>query len=82
MRPGIQQIVDELIDDMLAGPNPADLVAAFALPVPSLVICELLGVPYADHDFFQRNSRTLISRSTPRRSRRQPSDDCWTTWTS
>ena len=53
MRPAIQKIVDELIDDMLAGPRPVDLVAAFALPVPSLVICELLGVPYADHDFFQ-----------------------------
>jgi cytochrome P450 len=65
MRPGIQHVVDELIDDMLAGPNPADLVTAFALPVPSLVICQLLGVPYADHDFFQRISRTLINPSTP-----------------
>ncbi|HEX6360807.1 cytochrome P450 [Actinophytocola sp.] len=62
MRPGVQKIVDELIDDMLAGPKPVDLVAAFALPVPSLVICQLLGVPYADHDFFQENSKTLINR--------------------
>ncbi|GAA4524166.1 cytochrome P450 [Amycolatopsis samaneae] len=66
LRPRIQQIVDELIDEMLAGPKPADLVRAFALPVPSLVICELLGVPYSDHAFFQRLSRALISRdSTP-----------------
>lgn len=65
MRPGIQRIVDGLIDDLLAGPKPADLVQAFALPVPSLVICQLLGVPYADHDFFQRNSRLLINRDTP-----------------
>ncbi|MEV6158086.1 hypothetical protein AB0L53_47885 [Nonomuraea sp. NPDC052129] len=51
MRPSVQKIVDELIDDLLAGPNPADLVEAFALPVPSLVICELLGVPYhRQHD--------------------------------
>ncbi|MFJ4125334.1 cytochrome P450 [[Kitasatospora] papulosa] len=63
MRPAVQKIVDGLIDDMLAGPPRADLVQAFALPVPSLVICELLGVPYADHDFFQENSKTLISRS-------------------
>ncbi|MFE9724246.1 cytochrome P450 [Streptomyces sp. NPDC005794] len=63
MRPAVQKIVDGLIDDMLAGPPQADLVQAFALPVPSLVICELLGVPYADHDFFQENSKTLISRS-------------------
>ncbi len=65
MRPGIQSIVDALISEMLAGPAPADLVAAFALPVPSLVICQLLGVPYADHDFFQRTARTLVNRSTP-----------------
>ena len=66
MRPAVQRIVDDSIDAMLAGPNPTDLVEAFALPVPSLVICDLLDVPYADHDFFQSNSRTLINRnSTP-----------------
>jgi cytochrome P450 len=66
MRPAVQRIVDELIDDLLAGPNPVDLVEAFALPMPSLVICELLGVPYADHEFFQANSKVIIRReSTP-----------------
>jgi hypothetical protein len=60
MRDGVQKIVDGLIDDLLAGPKPVDLVEAFALPVPSLVICQLLGVPYADHDFFQQNSKTMI----------------------
>ncbi|KII00194.1 cytochrome P450 [Streptomonospora alba] len=66
MRPAVQRIVDGLIEDMLAGPKPADLVEAFALPVPSLVICELLGVPYSDHDFFQSESRTVIKRdATP-----------------
>jgi hypothetical protein len=64
LRLSIQRIVDDLIDRLLAGGRPADLVAGFALPVPSLVICELLGVPYADHDFFQRTSKALISRST------------------
>jgi len=64
LRPAIQKIVDGLIDDMLDGPKPVDLVRAFALPVPSLVICELLGVPYADHDFFQRTSRSLVNRDT------------------
>jgi cytochrome P450 len=47
---------------VLAGPKPVDLVRAFALPVPSLVICELLGVPYTDHEFFQHNSKILINR--------------------
>ncbi|MEU9127609.1 cytochrome P450 [Kitasatospora sp. NPDC048540] len=60
LRPQIQQIVDEALDRMIAKGGPADLVAEFALPVPSLVICLLLGVPYADHEFFQANSRVLL----------------------
>jgi hypothetical protein len=40
-----------------------DLVQAFALPVPSMVICELLGVPYSDRAFFHKHSRTIISRA-------------------
>jgi hypothetical protein len=60
LRPAVQRIADDLIDQLLAGPKPADFVRAFALPLPSLVICTLLGVPYADHDFFQEQSQTLI----------------------
>ena len=52
----IVEIVDEHLDAMEEAGAPADLVASFALPVPSLVICELLGVPYADRDGFQRRS--------------------------
>ncbi|EHR63575.1 cytochrome P450 [Saccharomonospora cyanea] len=63
LRPRIQEIVDEHIDAMLAGPRPADLVTALSLPVPSLVICELLGVPYSDHEFFQTHSSCLITRT-------------------
>lgn len=62
LKPRIQEIVDEHIDAMLAGPRPVDLVRALALPVPSLVICELLGVPYADHDFFQDRSALVLQR--------------------
>jgi cytochrome P450 len=69
LRPRIQDIVDELIDQLIEAGPPADLVTAFALPVPSRVICELLGVPYADHDFFQRLSGALVSGSAaPRRA--------------
>lgn len=63
MQPAIQKIVDTHLDAMLAGPRPVDLVAALALPVPSLVICELLGVPYDDHDFFQENSKRVLDMS-------------------
>ncbi|MFI5533044.1 cytochrome P450 [Kitasatospora sp. NPDC051853] len=65
MRPEIQRIVDEALDRMTAGGGPADLVAEFALPIPSLVICLLLGVPYRDHDFFQRHSRSLLDLTAP-----------------
>ncbi|MDF3298953.1 cytochrome P450 [Streptomyces tropicalis] len=60
LRPGIQRIVDDLLDAMIAQGPPAELVSAFALPVPSMVICTLLGVPYADHEFFEEQSRRLL----------------------
>ncbi|MFE3323523.1 cytochrome P450 [Streptomyces sp. NPDC059176] len=64
LRPRIQDIVDRLLDDMVQQGPPAELVEAFALPVPSMVICELLGVPYADHDFFEEQSRRLLRGPT------------------
>lgn len=60
LRPQIQQTVDRLLDAMTEQGPPAELVSAFALPVPSMVICALLGVPYADHDFFEAQSRRLL----------------------
>ncbi|MCE7010426.1 cytochrome P450 [Kibdelosporangium philippinense] len=60
MRPRIQQIVDEHVSRILAGPQPFDLVASLALPVPSLVICELLGVPYHDRAYFQDVASKLV----------------------
>jgi cytochrome P450 len=59
LRPMIAQTVDELIDGMLAGPRPADLVAAFADPLPSRVICMLLDVPMEDADRFRAWSAAL-----------------------
>ncbi|MEU0254873.1 cytochrome P450 [Streptomyces sp. NPDC006184] len=64
LRPWIQRIVDELLDAMIAQGPPAELVSAFALPVPSMVICGLLGVPYADHEFFEEQSRRLLRGPT------------------
>ncbi|MGW7411510.1 cytochrome P450 [Streptomyces sp. NPDC054863] len=61
LRPAIQETVDRLLDAMEAQPEAtADLVSAFALPVPSIVICALLGVPYEDHDFFEGQTRQLL----------------------
>jgi cytochrome P450 len=60
LRPMIEEVVEELLDAMAAAPQPADLVEAFALPLPSMVICRMLGVPYADHGFFQGRSHTIV----------------------
>ncbi|MET0453078.1 MAG: cytochrome P450 [Mycobacterium sp.] len=60
LQPRITEIVDQHLDAMEAAGPPADLVALFALPIPSLVICELLGVPYEDRaDFQSRSARQL-----------------------
>ncbi|MFI6338913.1 cytochrome P450 [Streptomyces sp. NPDC050535] len=73
LRPDIQRFTDDLIDKMLAGPKPANLVTALSLPLPSLMICALLGVPYEDHDFFQEHA-SFATRSdrdkTPEDDRR------------
>jgi cytochrome P450 len=76
LRPRIQQIVDRFIDDMLAtDERPVDLVKALSLPVPSLVICELLGVPYTDHDFFQTRTTALIRRTSAPEERKRAFDE-------
>ncbi|HEY4023765.1 MAG TPA: cytochrome P450 [Pseudonocardiaceae bacterium] len=66
LRPRVEQAVHDLLDALAAGPKPADLVSALALPLPSLVISELLGVPYADHDFFQQRSNDALDTQAGR----------------
>ncbi|MFE9610868.1 cytochrome P450 [Streptomyces sp. NPDC006012] len=61
MRPYIRRLIDEHIDVMLASTGPVDLYHAFALPIPSMVICELLGVAYGDRDRFQRQTGVMLS---------------------
>jgi cytochrome P450 len=56
----IAEIVERQLDELAALTPPVDLVKAFATPVPSLVICELLGVPYADRATFQVNSTQFL----------------------
>ncbi|MET8650091.1 cytochrome P450 [Nocardia aurea] len=61
LRPAIESIVDRFIEQLLAAGEPADLIANFALPIPSAVIAELLGVPYSDHEYFQERGRRMLS---------------------
>ncbi|MFJ6788207.1 cytochrome P450 [Streptomyces angustmyceticus] len=61
----IHDIVERQLDAMARLAPPVDLVKEFALPVPSLVICEMLGVPYEDRDTFQVNSAKFLVKDQP-----------------
>ena len=50
LRPRIQEIADDLLRAMTGHGPPADLVEEFAFPLPTAVICELLGVPFAGRE--------------------------------
>ncbi|MFI9273315.1 cytochrome P450 [Kitasatospora sp. NPDC052896] len=65
LAPRIEQITAEHLDAMERTGPPVDLVKAFSLPIPSLVICELLGVPYADRERFQHWTSTLLNLEVP-----------------
>lgn len=60
----VSRIADTLLDELLDAPaTPAvDLVEGYARPLPALVICELLGVPYAERDFFHSRTMTLTDQ--------------------
>lgn len=51
----VEQITADHLNAMRQAGPPADLVTAFAKPIPAIVICELLGVPYQDRGYFQEN---------------------------
>ncbi|GGL58790.1 cytochrome P450 [Planomonospora parontospora] len=60
----VEQITAEHLDTMEKAGPPVDLVAAFTKPIPVIVICELLGVPYADRGRFQENIDMFMNGET------------------
>ncbi|OAH09440.1 cytochrome P450 family protein [Streptomyces jeddahensis] len=60
LRPRVQQITDELLDQMVPLGH-ADLVESLAFPLPMTVICELLGVPDIDRAAFRRMSNEVVA---------------------
>ncbi|MFC4112877.1 cytochrome P450 [Nonomuraea zeae] len=60
----VEQITAEHLDAMEQAGSSADLVTAFAKPIPAIVICELLGVPYEDRDSFQEQIDTFLGGET------------------
>lgn len=63
LRPQIEEMTNACIDGMTSAGDTADLVEAYALPIPSQVISLLLGVPYSDHKFFQDITAVLMNRT-------------------
>ena len=65
MRPQIQELVDHYLGEMISNGPPGDIVRDFGLPVPSLVIALLLGVPPEDLGLFQQHTAAgLDTRSS------------------
>jgi len=60
LRGEVEELTERLADDMLRKGPPADLVADYALPIPSMVTSQILGVPYEDHEFFEQKSVDLL----------------------
>lgn len=60
----IEQITAHCLDAMERSGPTADLVTAFAKPIPTIVICELLGVPYEDRDAFQEQIDKFMNGET------------------
>ncbi|AKA01543.1 cytochrome P450 [Streptomyces noursei] len=61
LRPAIEAMAEQLVDEMVDRGHPADLKASVGFPLPVWVICDLLGVPAADRDRFSRWSDMLLN---------------------
>jgi cytochrome P450 len=63
LRERTERLCDRLLDRLAMRGPPVDLVAELAFPLPITLICELLGVPYADRHRFGAWSRVLLART-------------------
>lgn len=61
LRPKIQEIVDRQLAELVAAGPPADLIPAFAGPVPVTVLYRLMGIPDGDHEYFEEKSHQLAA---------------------
>ncbi|GAA3029400.1 cytochrome P450 [Actinokineospora globicatena] len=71
LRPRMREVLDELVDGLLARGTRAELVADLAYPMAATMICELLDVPTADQEIFVGLTDTILDRaSTPEQTTR------------
>lgn len=59
-RPLIRQAVDDLLDELVRKGPPCDFAEDFALPLTSLVIATLLGVPVDDREYFNERAQAKL----------------------
>jgi cytochrome P450 len=59
-REAVERIVADRMDAMEEAGAPVDFIEMFALPVPSMVICELLGVPHTERGRFEEADRVVF----------------------
>ncbi|MER7083006.1 Cytochrome P450 [Saccharopolyspora kobensis] len=71
LEPRVVALCEEHLDGLERSGPPADLLRQFAIPVPLLVICELLDVPFADRDYFQRLTAGFLDTSLSSEERMQ-----------
>ncbi|UFR05214.1 cytochrome P450 [Streptomyces sp. Go40/10] len=60
MRPMIQEVADDLVTELLGHEPPVDLIAVLGRPLPSRVICRLLGISYEEHELFERHAQGIM----------------------
>jgi cytochrome P450 len=66
LRPEVQRVADTLLDAVAVG-NEADLIAAYAAPLPVTVMSDLLGIPAADRDDFRAWTDAMLATYPPDR---------------
>lgn len=66
MRAFVERVVDECLDRLAAAGPGADLIRRLAYPLPSRVVCGVLGVPHADHDRFGGYLEVLFDATSDR----------------
>jgi len=64
IKPYVETLVDKLIDNMLNQTKPVDIIPSLAMALPTMVICELLGVPYDQRDFFWIRAKAVLAAKT------------------
>jgi cytochrome P450 len=71
LRPVIETLTRQTLEACAAAGPEVDFVSAFALPIPSLVICELLGVPYSDRSQFYAWSQVALDLTASAEAKQQ-----------